>query len=183
MGKLYVMSGPSGSGKSTLCKMLSQSDDKIKISVSATTRPPREGEKDGVDYFFLSDKQFDEKLRQNAFYEHAGRFTKRYGTLKEQTDSLIGAGCDVILEIDVQGAKQVREKNKDAILIFIMPPSTEELIKRLEERNTESERQLEMRIETAKNEMTQKGMYDYVVVNDKLRHAFEQISEIIKKHR
>lgn len=183
MGKLYVVSGPSGSGKSTLCKNIALHDNKIKLSVSATTRSPRQGEIDGKDYFFLTDSEFDDKIDKGLFYEHADIFGKRYGTLKDQTDALTNSGLDVILEIDVQGAKQVKSVNDKAILIFIMPPSIDELVKRLKLRATESDEQLSMRIKTAKSEMAQRDMYDYVIINDDLNTAYEELASIIKKYR
>ncbi|WP_290770958.1 guanylate kinase [Anaerofustis sp.] len=179
-GSLFVISGPSGSGKSTICKEL-EKEENIKISISATTRDIRNGEEEGINYYFLSKEEFERKISENAFYEYAKVFNNYYGTLKDKVDEMLKDGYNVILEIDVQGAMQIREQNKDAVLIFIMPPSEEELIKRLTGRNTESEEQLKLRIETAKEEISYKDKYDYVVINDNLEKAVEEIKEIILK--
>lgn len=179
-GSLFVISGPSGSGKSTICKEL-EKEENIKISISATTRNIRNGEEEGINYYFLSKEEFERKISENAFYEYAKVFNNYYGTLKDKVDDMLKEGYNVILEIDVQGAMQIREQNKDAVLIFIMPPSEEELIKRLTGRNTESEEQLKIRIETAKEEISYKDKYDYVVINDNLEKAVEEIKEIILK--
>lgn len=179
-GSLFVISGPSGSGKSTICKEL-EKEENIKISISATTRDIRNGEEEGINYYFLSKEEFERKISENAFYEYAKVFNNYYGTLKDKVDEMLKDGYNVILEIDVQGAMQIREQNKDAVLIFIMPPSEEELIKRLTGRNTESEEQLKIRIETAKEEISYKDKYDYVVINDNLEKAVEEIKEIILK--
>lgn len=182
-GNLYVISGPSGSGKSTICKELEKKDSKIKISVSATTRPPREGEIDGINYFFLKPEEFDKKIEQKAFYEYANVFKNKYGTLKEKVNEMLEEGFDVILEIDVQGAMQIKEQNNRAILIFIMPPCEEELINRLTNRNTESDEQLNLRINIAKEEIALKDKYNYIVINDKLDKAIDDIVKIITDHR
>ncbi len=179
-GNLFVISGPSGSGKSTICSLL-EKEDKIKISISATTRNKRTGEVDGVNYFFLTKEEFEKKIKENAFYEYANVFNNYYGTLKAKVDEMLDEGYHVILEIDVQGAMQIKEQNSEAKLIFIMPPSEEELIKRLTGRNTESEEQLKLRIGTAKKEISYKDKYDYVVINDNLEKAVEEIKEIILK--
>ena len=183
MARIFVISGPSGCGKSTLCGNLLRNDGKIKFSVSATTRKPRVGETDGVDYFYLSQEEFDEKIKEGAFYEHAEVFGNKYGTLVEYTDSLTEAGYDVILDIDVQGARQVREKNSRAVLIFIMPPSFEELKKRLTERRTESVEELGKRLSLAEEEASHSDEYDYVIVNERLDEAYIRLRNIILKYR
>ncbi|NLW69912.1 MAG: guanylate kinase [Eubacteriaceae bacterium] len=183
MGNLFVVSGPSGSGKSTLCALAADMDKKIKISVSATTRAPRGEEKNGVEYFFLSNEQFDEKLAEGDFYEYANVFGNRYGTLKSHVDSLTARGFDVILEIDYQGAYQVRDKNKEAYLIFVMPPSYEELKKRLTDRHTESEEQLNIRLAKASSEMEERVNYDKVIINDSLPDALGELLSIIESKR
>ena len=177
-GNLFVISGPSGSGKSTICKILEQ-DEKIKLSISATTRSIREGEVDGINYFFLTEEEFQQKIDSNDFYEYANVFKHKYGTLKSKVDEMLDDGFNVILEIDVQGAMQIKEQNNKAKLVFIMPPSKEELIKRLTNRNTESEEQLKLRIATAEKEISFKDKYDYTVVNDDLNTAVEEIKKII----
>ncbi len=183
MARIFVISGPSGCGKSTLCGNLLRNDDKIRFSVSATTRKPRIGEVDGVNYFYLSREEFDEKIKEGAFYEHAEVFGNKYGTLVEYTDGLTEAGYDVILDIDVQGAKQVRAKNEKAVLIFIMPPSFEELKKRLTDRRTESAEDLNKRLSLAEEEASHRGEYDYVIVNERLDEAYIQLRNIILKYR
>lgn len=183
MARIFVISGPSGSGKSTLCNRLLSEMDNICFSVSATTRSPRAGEKNGVNYYFLTKEEFDEKLSQDAFYEYADVFGNKYGTLKEYTDEITNRGCDVILDIDVQGAMQVREKSDSAVLIFIMPPSLEELKARLTNRATESEEQLNCRIGKAAEEISKKDMYDYVIINDDVESAYQNLKAILEHYR
>jgi len=177
-GNLFVISGPSGSGKSTICKELEKNEN-IKISISATTRPIRKGEEEGINYFFLTIDDFEKKIKENAFYEYARVFNNYYGTLKDKVDEMLDRGFNVILEIDVQGAMQIKEQNDKATLIFIMPPSEEELVDRLTGRNTESDEQLKLRIATAREEILYKHKYDYVVVNDELDRAVKEIENII----
>lgn len=183
MARLYVVSGPSGCGKSTLCGRLLNEDPFVKFSVSATTRAPREGEVDGVNYFFITNEEYEALIEKDAFYEHADNFGNRYGTLKEYTDSLTDQGYDVILDIDVQGAVQVRAKNDKAVLIFIMPPSLEELKERLISRNTESEEQLQKRLGKAAEEMSKRDLYDHIIVNDEVDRAYEELRSVIEKYR
>ena len=183
MGRIFVLSGPSGCGKSTLCKNLIKNDERLRFSVSATTRAPRPGDVDGVDYFFFSPKEFEELLSKGAFYEHATVHGNSYGTLVEYTDELTQAGYDVILDIDVNGAMQVRAKNPKAVLIFIMPPSFEELERRLEGRHTENAASLELRLKNAKEEASHRFEYDYIIVNERLDEAYTQLKNIILKYR
>lgn len=180
-GKLFVISGPSGSGKSTICKEL-EKEENIKISISATTRPMRKGEEEGVNYYFLSNEEFQKRIKKKAFYEFASVFNHYYGTLKEKVDEMLDGGYNVILEIDVQGAMQIKRQNDKAILIFIMPPSEEELIERLTNRKTESDEQLKLRIATAKEEILFKNKYDYIVVNDDINRAANEIKGIINNN-
>ena len=183
MSSLFVISGPSGSGKSTVCHRITALDENIRISVSATTREPREGEVDGVDYFFISQEEFDERVEKGEFLEHAGHFRHSYGTLKPHVDALIEQGYDVILEIDTVGAMQIREKSEDALLVFIMPPSEEILEQRLRGRKSETDEQIALRLAKAKEEMDQRDMYDYVVVNDTVDECAEEILELIRGKR
>ena len=173
-GRLFVISGPSGSGKSTICKKLVDNNENIVLSVSATTRKPREQEKDGINYFFLTKEEFEKKIKENAFYEYALVFNNYYGTLKEKIDDKLEAGFDVILEIDVQGAMQMKEQNNEIVMIFIMPPSKEELLHRLTDRKTESSAEIELRTAIAIEEMSKKDKYDYIVVNDELEKAIKK---------
>ncbi|MBO4359625.1 MAG: guanylate kinase, partial [Eubacteriaceae bacterium] len=147
------------------------------------TRGPREGEENGVHYFFISREEFSELVERDAFYEHAESFGNCYGTLRSYVDDLTDHGYDVLLDIDVQGAEQVREKNPQAVLIFIMPPSLEELKKRLYDRHTESAEQLEKRIARAQAEMDRRDMYDHVIVNDVVERAYEELKETIESYR
>lgn len=178
-GRLFVISGPSGSGKSTICKELADRNENIIISISATTRKPREHEKDGLNYFFLTKEEFEQKIAENAFYEYALVFNNYYGTLKEKIDDKLNEGYDVILEIDVQGAMQMKEQNSDIIMIFIMPPSKKELLNRLTGRKTESKAEIELRTAIALEEMEKKDEYDYIVVNDDLDVAIKEVEQII----
>lgn len=178
-GSLIVISGPSGAGKGTIVGHLLD-DENIELSVSCTTRPPRPHEKDGVNYFFKRSDEFNNMVVSNSFLEHANVFGCQYGTPKDRVLERLEAGKHVILEIDVQGAMQVKGNYKDAVLIFIMPPSEEELLKRLRGRGTESERQIEQRIAQAREEMAVKDQYDHIVINDDLNQAIEEVQEIIR---
>ncbi|MFA0816658.1 MAG: guanylate kinase [Anaerofustis sp.] len=182
-GNLFVISGPSGSGKSTICKQIVKLDDQIRLSVSATTRKPREGEIDGVSYHFLSREEFNENVEQGAFYEYAHVYENSYGTLKKPVEQMRNDGFDVILEIEMQGAKQMKQSVPETILIFIMPPSLEELEKRLHGRNTETEAQIKMRFESAMAEISENRYYDYTVTNADLDDAVSQVLQIIKDRR
>ncbi len=182
-GTLYVFTGPSGAGKGTLISLLRERDDKLYYSVSATTREPRPGEKDGVHYFFLKREEFERKLLENAFLEHARYVDNYYGTLEAPVDEKLEEGRDVILEIEVQGALQVREKRPDAVLVFIAPPSFDELESRLKGRGTETGEKIEKRLETAKKELEQRGKFDFVIVNDELERAAGEIQNILADRR
>lgn len=182
-GNLFVVSGPSGSGKSTICKSVIEKDDHIKLSVSATTRHPRANEKNGVEYYFLTLEEFNEKVNQNEFYEHAKIYENYYGTLKKPVDNLLQCGYDVILEIEMQGAKQIKAKNSETVCIFIMPPSLDELADRLEKRNTETQDQFRMRIGQAVDEIAEKVHYDHIVENLELDTAVDEVLNIIHSYR
>ncbi len=183
MSNIFVISGPSGSGKTTVCRAVTEADEKVRISVSATTRAPRAGEIDGREYFFLSADEFEKRVRAGQFYEHADNFTNRYGTLKSHVDGLIGDGYDVILEIDVQGAMQVKAQNDRAVLIFIMPPSFDELRQRLTGRSSETAEQIQLRLEKAEEEMLKSPMYDYIVINDSVEKSTAAVLDIIRELR
>ncbi len=182
-GRLFVISGPSGAGKGTLVNRVMGRRDGTWLSVSATTRLPREGEVDGVSYFFLSDDEFDAKIEEGDFLEWANVHGRRYGTLKSVVLEKLEQGIDVILEIDVQGALQVRENHPDAFLIFIKPPSFEELERRLVSRGTETAEQIAGRLEVAKLEMEQEKCYNVSLVNDELERATEELLEIMDSQR
>ncbi|MGO5028632.1 guanylate kinase [Candidatus Agathobaculum pullicola] len=182
-GTLYVFTGPSGAGKGTLLSRLQEQDDRLFYSISATTRTPRPGETDGVQYYFLSKAEFEEKIAQNAFLEHARYVDNYYGTLEAPVNEKLEQGFDVVLEIEVQGAMQVHEKRPDAVMVFIAPPSFEELAARLRGRGTEDEEKVLKRLETAKEELKHQNEFDYVVVNDELDRAVEELQNILAKRR
>lgn len=182
-GTLYVFTGPSGAGKGTLLSRLQEQDDRLFYSISATTRAPRPGETDGVQYYFLSKAEFEEKIAQHAFLEYACYVENYYGTLEAPVNEKLEQGFDVVLEIEVQGAMQVHEKRPDAVMVFIAPPSFEELAARLHGRGTEDEEKVLKRLETAKEELKQQDRFDYVIVNDELDRAVEELRDILAKRR
>lgn len=180
-GNLFVISGPSGAGKGTLVKRLLERIPDAWVSVSATTREPRPGEIDGVHYFFLNDRRFDELIAAHGFLEWADVHGKRYGTLKRTVNAQMHAGKQVILEIDVQGALQVRKMIPEAVLVFIEPPSLEELRRRLVGRGTEDAEAIERRMKTAETELAQKMKYDKQLVNDDLDAATEELVAFVNE--
>ena len=181
-GKLFVISGPSGAGKGTLRENALAGIKNLVYSISCTTRQPREGEVDGVQYRFITHEKFQEDIQKNLFLEYAHVHADFYGTLKEDVMKELNSGHDVLLEIDVQGALQVREKINDAVLIFIAPPSVEELEKRLRNRHTETEENLRLRLSNAAKELELKDKYDYVIINDNLETASKELKDIIINH-
>ena len=182
-GEFVFVVGPSGAGKGTLLGLLREQDDKLFYSISATTRAPRPGESDGVQYYFLTRADFKEKIAQNAFLEHARYVDNYYGTLEAPVNEKLAEGYDVILEIEVQGAMQVHEKRPDAVMVFIAPPSFEELAARLRGRGTEDEEKVHKRLETAKEELKHQDEFDYVVVNDEIDRAVREIQGILAARR
>ena len=182
-GTLYVFTGPSGAGKGTILSRLLEQDDKLFYSISATTRDPRPGETDGVQYYFLTRADFEQKIAQDAFLEYARYVDNYYGTLEAPVDEKLREGYDVILEIEVQGAMQVHEKRPDAVMVFIAPPSFDELAARLRGRGTEAEDKVLRRLETAKEELKSRDRFDYVVVNDELDRAVEEMRQILAARR
>lgn len=177
-GLLIVVSGPSGAGKGTVCKAISTKDD-LWISVSATTRQPRDGEINGVNYFFLSKEEFNNKINSNGFLEYAQVYNNYYGTPKSKVIEMLNSGKDVILEIDIQGAMQVKKNYPDAIFIFILPPSMDELRKRIINRGSETEESLALRFSSAYNECKHIVDYNYAVINDTVENAVSKIESII----
>jgi len=173
-GKLFVLSGPGGVGKSTITKALMDHPD-FWVSVSATTRSPRAGERDGVDYFYISDDEFNRRISANEFLEWAEFAGNKYGTPITEVHEKLAKGLNVILEIEIDGARQVRKSSPNAQLIFIAPPSWEELVKRLEGRGTDSDERRAERLALAQEEMAAQSEFDYVVVNDQLDRVIAQL--------
>lgn len=180
-GLLIVLSGPSGVGKGTVRKELfSQPNTNYEYSISMTTRQPREGEVDSVDYFFKTREEFEELIQQGGLLEHAEFVGNYYGTPLAYVNETLDMGRDVFLEIEVQGAAQIRQKAPDALFIFLAPPSLTELQDRLVGRGTETDDVIAERIATAKVELEMMSLYDYVVENDEVHHACDRINAIIK---
>ena len=175
-----MITGPSGVGKGTLIRSLLAQVPNLVVSVSATTRPPRPGEVDGVDYHFLSDAEFDRRLAAGDFLEHAVYAGHRYGTLRSELDSKVAAGNPVVLEIDVQGARQVRDALPDAETIFVAPPSVDALKARLTGRGANSPRDVEARMRTARDEMDAQDEFAHVVVNDRLEPAVSELVRVVR---
>lgn len=183
MNKLIIISGPSGVGKGTIAKLLiERNSSKMALSVSCTTRLPRNGEVHGREYFFISKEEFQAKIDKDDFLEYSGHFENYYGTPKGYVKDKL-TQKDVILEIDVNGGLAVKEKMPEALLIMVLPPSIEELKNRLIKRNTETLEKILKRMERIEFEISQKNKYDYVVVNDDLLTAVEEIENIIKKEK
>ncbi len=179
-GKLFVISGPTAVGKGTLVKALIDSDPDLRLSISATTREMREGEVEGESYFFKSEEEFQSMIAEDAFLEYASVHGMHYGTPRAYVDKMLATGSHVILEIDPQGALQVRKKKKDAILIFVAPPSLEALFERLKKRGTETEAQIEKRMQSAVKEFRVLPEYDYVVINDEIERALKDLEVIFQ---
>lgn len=183
---LIVLSSPSGTGKSTLTTMLLEKYKNIKLSTSATTRKPREGEIDGFHYYFLTQEDFDKRVANDEFLEYAGVYGKSYGTLKKQIEDKFADGNDVLLDIDWQGNMQVSKKVKDSskiIKIFLLPPSISELSRRLNDRGTDSQEVINKRMADAKNTISHYNEYDHVIINDDINKAFEELCSLIEAKR
>lgn len=181
-GLLIVFSGPSGVGKGTILKEVMKDESlKLTYSVSMTTRKPRDGEVDGINYFFVSKESFEKAIDNHELLEYATYVDNYYGTPKNFVEKKREEGMNVVLEIDLQGAKQVMARAHDALSIFIEPPSMEELERRIRGRQSETEETIKKRIEVARNEMAGRELYDYVVCNDELTKAIEDVKEIIRK--
>jgi guanylate kinase len=180
VAKVLVITGPSGVGKGTLIRGLLEQVPGLELSVSATTRRPRPGEHDGVDYHFLTPDQFERHVAQGDFLEHATYSDNRYGTLRSEVERRRGPGRPVVLEIDVQGARQVREAMPDAVLVFIAPPSREALRARLIGRGTDTPQQVDARMRTAEQELGAQAEFPHVIVNDRLERATEDLVATVR---
>jgi guanylate kinase len=178
---LFIISGPSGAGKGTLVKELLRRVPELWVSVSATTRAPRPGEKEGIDYFFLTPSEFEVRVRHGEFLEHAVVHGNRYGTLRAAVDRRLDHDVDVILEIDPQGAEQVRKLVERSRLIFVKTATTEELERRIRSRGTENDEQVRTRLKTAERELRLEGMYDFVVLNDDVARATDELAAYIRE--
>ncbi|MBI5055909.1 MAG: guanylate kinase [Nitrospirae bacterium] len=182
-GTLFVISAPSGAGKSTLCHQLLHKVRGLKLSVSYTTRPPRKGERNDVDYTFISQKKFKNMINSGEFAEWAMVHGNLYGTSLKRLKKLTKEGYDIILDIDVQGAMQIKKKYDNAVYIFIFPPSMRILKQRLLNRGTDSKDIIDRRLEKARAEITGYKNYDYVIINDKLEKAYKELEGIIVSNR
>lgn len=184
-GAMFIIEGPSGTGKGTITKELLRRDKNIKFSTSVTTREPREGEVEGVDYFFVSNEQYDEFLAQDAFYEHVdSQYGSRYGTLRSEVDSFINVGQDVLFDMDWAGARQMRAKAKDDVVtIYLLPPSIKELRNRLEKRGTDSPEVIEKRMNIILEKISHWDEFDYVIVNVDMEETVTKIQKIISGER
>lgn len=180
-GRLFVISGPSGAGKSTLSKMLIEREKNLFLTVSATTRKPRTGEQDKVDYYFLSKEEFEKNITQGDFLEYALVHGNYYGTLKSEVDRNLSEGKNILLEIDVQGGVQVKEKFPETTLIFVKAPSEAELEARLRMRATDSEEVINLRLKNSIKELEFEEKYDKIVINDEIEKALEKLQKIVNE--
>jgi guanylate kinase len=179
MAQVFVITGPSGVGKGTVIRGLLERLPQLELSVSATTRAPRPGERDGVDYRFLSDEEFDRRVGAGDFLEHARYSGHRYGTLRSELRRRTEAGIPVVLEIELQGARQVRDAMPEAVQVFIAPPSLDALRARLMGRGTDTPEEVEARLRTAEGEMAARDEFAHVVVNDRLEQAVDELAAIV----
>jgi guanylate kinase len=179
VARVFVITGPSGVGKGTLIRGLMERHPQLELSVSATTRAPRPGEADGVDYHFLSREEFDKRVADEAFVEHADYAGRSYGTLRSELEERVRSGTPVVLEIEVQGARQVRAAMPEAVQVFIAPPSLEALRTRLIGRGTDDAEEVERRLRVAEQELAAQPEFAHVVVNDRLDEALEQLSGVV----
>ena len=182
-GHLFIISAPSGAGKTTLAKAVLQQFTDILYSISYTTRKPRAEEQDGVDYHFVSKQNFKKGIKLDRWAEWAEVYGNYYGTSAEFIEKSLSSGCDILLDIDVQGTIQILKHYPDSVTIFILPPSMNALRKRLEMRGSDSKAVIERRFVNARKEMAQKKLYRHIIVNDKLSAAIEEIGAIFKKYR
>ncbi|WP_456398136.1 guanylate kinase [Desulfurobacterium sp.] len=182
-GLLIVISAPSGTGKTTLVNMLMKAFPKMEFSVSCTTRRPRPGEVDGKNYYFISLEEFEKKIENDELLEWAEVYGNFYGTPKDKVIEALNKGKDILLDIDTQGALQVKKNYPDAVLIFILPPSLKELERRLRNRGTEDKETIEKRLLIARRELKLATKYDYMIINDQIEEAFEKLKSIVNAER
>ena len=182
MPQVFVITGPSGVGKGTLIRLLRERMPELELAVSATTRRPRPGETQGVDYWFLTDEEFDNRVADGEFVEHAEYSGRRYGTLRAELERRVANGIPVVLEIEVQGARQIRETMPEARQIFIAPPSDDALRARLVGRGTDSADQVAKRLQTAREELLAREEFPHRVVNDRLETAVEELVAIVRSY-
>jgi guanylate kinase len=180
VGRVFVITGPSGVGKGTLIRGLLARVPELELSVSATTRAPRPGERDGVDYHFLSDADFDRKVAAGAFVEHAAYSGRRYGTLRSELERRTDAGVPVVLEIEVQGARQVRRTLPGAVQVFIVPPSDAALRERLVGRGTDAPQDIARRLRVAEQELAAQDEFDHKVLNDRQEDAVAELERLVR---
>ena len=181
MGHVFVITGPSGVGKGTLIRGLLERVPGLELSVSATTRPPRPGERDGVDYHFLGGEEFDRRVANGEFVEHARYSGHKYGTLRSELERRMAEAAGLVLEIEVQGARQIRAAMPETVQVFIAPPSVEALRARLVGRGTDAPEDVEARLATALEELEAEREFAYVVVNDRLEQATEELADIVRR--
>lgn len=181
-GRLIIFSAPSGCGKGTMLAEILKHEN-YRCSISATTRKPREGEKHGVNYYFLTNEEFEQKIKDGAFLEYAGYCDHYYGTLLSEVDDYLEKGIDVILEIEVQGAMKVMEKRPEAVSVFVAPPSINELRRRLKKRGTETAEVIEQRVSEAAGEISQAKKYNYIIVNDALEDAVNDFFAVMRAEK
>ncbi len=182
-GSLIVLSGPSGSGKDSICERLKEYNDNFWVSISCTTRKPRKGEEEGIDYFFKTKDEFKRLIKENKLLEYAEYNGEYYGTPKEKIHDYLNRGIDVILVIEVQGALRIKKLINEAIFIFVMPPTMKDLILRLKKRGTESDEKILKRFKKAYQEINLITKYNYVVVNDELDNATKKVNSIIEAQK
>jgi guanylate kinase len=180
VARVFVITGPSGVGKGTLIRGLMERLPELELSVSATTRKPRPGERDGADYHFLTPEEFESRVQEGDFVEHADYAGRRYGTLRSELDRRLAEGVPVVLEIEVQGARQVREAMPEAVQVFIAPPSLEALRTRLVGRGTDDPEEVARRLQVAERELEAQPEFAHVVVNDRLEDALDELAAIVR---
>ncbi|MBI5560098.1 MAG: guanylate kinase [Deltaproteobacteria bacterium] len=182
-GRLFIVSGPSGAGKSTLCRKAIKHFGNLFFSISYTTREPRPGEVDGRDYRFVHGGRFREMIKGGEFLEYATVHGNLYGTRKKDVSDALGRSYDILLDIDVQGAEKVRKKLHGGVYIFLLPPSMEDCLKRLDKRGDVSSKELKKRLKRAMEEIKKSRLYDYIIINDDINGAFERLKSVITAER